>query len=35
MTNVDILGDIDEGDSIYATTIGDNIHYIETLNEWS
>ncbi|KAA0033939.1 putative nuclease HARBI1 [Cucumis melo var. makuwa] len=30
MTNIDILEDINEGDSTYATTAGDDIHYNET-----
>ncbi|TYK00771.1 putative nuclease HARBI1 [Cucumis melo var. makuwa] len=34
MMNADISKDIDEGDSTYATTIGDDIHYIETSNKW-
>lgn len=35
MMNVDMQPDVDEGDLAYATTIGGDIHYIETLNEWS
>ena len=36
MTNVDDLENIDEGDLAYASPIeGDNVHYIETLNEWT
>ncbi|KAA0041318.1 putative nuclease HARBI1 [Cucumis melo var. makuwa] len=35
MTNADDLEDIDKGDSAYVTTIGDEIHYIKTLNEWT
>ena len=35
MTNIDIPDDVDEGDSTHATTAGDDIHYIETSNEWS
>ncbi|KAA0049825.1 putative nuclease HARBI1 [Cucumis melo var. makuwa] len=35
MTNADISEDVDEGDSTYATTAGNDIHYIETLNEWN
>ncbi|TYK14144.1 retrotransposon protein [Cucumis melo var. makuwa] len=33
--NVDDLEDIDMGDSVYARTVGDDIHYIETSNEWT
>ncbi|KAA0058940.1 retrotransposon protein [Cucumis melo var. makuwa] len=33
MTNCD---DVDEGDSTYATTtVAEDIHYIETTNEWA
>ncbi|KAA0050395.1 putative nuclease HARBI1 [Cucumis melo var. makuwa] len=35
MTNIDDLEDINEGDSTYATITSDNIHYIETSNEWT
>ncbi|TYJ98115.1 retrotransposon protein [Cucumis melo var. makuwa] len=35
MTNTNILEDVDEGDSTYTTTAGDDIYYIETSNEWS
>ncbi|TYK08786.1 retrotransposon protein [Cucumis melo var. makuwa] len=36
MTNVDDLENIDEGDLAYASPIeGDDVHYIETLNEWT
>ncbi|TYK10899.1 putative nuclease HARBI1 [Cucumis melo var. makuwa] len=35
MTNFDIEDDIDEVDSTHATTAADDIHYIETSNEWS
>ena len=35
MTNVDIAPDVDEGDLTYAKMAGDDIHYIETSNEWS
>ncbi|KAL0533728.1 hypothetical protein IC582_027771 [Cucumis melo] len=35
MTNFDILDDIDEVDSTHVTTAGDDIHYIETFNEWT
>ncbi|KAA0033498.1 retrotransposon protein [Cucumis melo var. makuwa] len=36
MTNVDDVDGIDEGDLAYATTtVGDDIHYIETLSEWT
>lgn len=33
VTNVNILDDVDEGGSNYATTGGDNINYIEASNE--
>ena len=36
MTNVDTLDDDDDkGDSNYATTVGDDINYIEASNEWT
>ena len=35
MRNFDIPDNIDEGDSMHTITVGDNIHYIETSNEWS
>uniref|UniRef100_A0A9I9EHF9 DDE Tnp4 domain-containing protein n=1 Tax=Cucumis melo TaxID=3656 RepID=A0A9I9EHF9_CUCME len=35
MTNSEIIDDLDEGDSTYATTGGDEINYIEASNEWS
>ncbi|KAL0550023.1 hypothetical protein IC582_014519 [Cucumis melo] len=35
MTNFDIQDNIDEVDSTHATTAADDIHYIETSNEWS
>ncbi|XP_008442271.1 uncharacterized protein LOC103486178 [Cucumis melo] len=35
MTNFNIEDDIDEVDSTHATTVGDDIHYIETSNEWT
>ncbi|KAL0552010.1 hypothetical protein IC582_011103 [Cucumis melo] len=35
MTNNEIIDDLDEGDSTYATTGGDEINYIEASNEWS
>ncbi|KAL4018312.1 hypothetical protein IC575_021903 [Cucumis melo] len=35
MTNFDIEDNIDEVDSTHATTVVDDIHYIETSNEWS
>ncbi|KAA0043564.1 retrotransposon protein [Cucumis melo var. makuwa] len=35
MTNSEIIDDLDEGDSTYATTGGDEINYIEVSNEWS
>ncbi|KAL0540005.1 hypothetical protein IC582_024231 [Cucumis melo] len=35
LTNFDIQGNIDEVDSTHATTAADDIHYIETSNEWS
>ncbi|TYJ99699.1 putative nuclease HARBI1 [Cucumis melo var. makuwa] len=35
MTNFDIEDNIDEVDSTHATTTADDIHYIETSNEWS
>ncbi|KAA0034857.1 retrotransposon protein [Cucumis melo var. makuwa] len=35
MTNFDIPDDIDEAYSSHATTVGDDIHYVETSNEWS
>ncbi|KAL4010558.1 hypothetical protein IC575_030059 [Cucumis melo] len=35
MTNFDIEDNIDEVDSTHATTVADDIHYIETSNEWS
>lgn len=35
MTNTNILEDVDEGDSTYMTTAGDDIYYIETSNKWS
>ncbi|XP_050941503.1 uncharacterized protein LOC127149685 [Cucumis melo] len=35
MTNFDIEDNIDEVDSTQATTAADDIHYIETSNEWS
>ncbi|TYK27175.1 retrotransposon protein [Cucumis melo var. makuwa] len=35
MTNFDIQDNIDEVDSTHATTTADDIHYIETSNEWS
>ncbi|KAA0033800.1 putative nuclease HARBI1 [Cucumis melo var. makuwa] len=34
MMNADIPEDVDEGDLTYVITIGDDIHYIETLNGW-
>ncbi|KAA0065871.1 retrotransposon protein [Cucumis melo var. makuwa] len=34
MTNYDISKDIDKVDSTHATTVGDDIHFIETSNEW-
>lgn len=33
--NIDVIKDVDEGDSTYTTTVGDDIHYIEISNEWS
>lgn len=33
MINVNIIDDIYEGELMYATTAGDDIHYIETLND--
>ena len=36
MTSFEDVDDVDEGDSTYATTIAsEDIHYIETTNEWS
>ncbi|KAA0051173.1 retrotransposon protein [Cucumis melo var. makuwa] len=35
MTNVDDLEEINEEDSTYATTVDEDIHYIETLNKWT
>ncbi|KAL0539765.1 hypothetical protein IC582_023981 [Cucumis melo] len=36
MTYCDNVDDVDEGDSAYATTTAtEDIHYIETTNEWS
>ncbi|TYK10663.1 putative nuclease HARBI1 [Cucumis melo var. makuwa] len=35
MKNFDIEDNIDEVDSTHATTVVDDIHYIETSNEWS
>ncbi|XP_050941305.1 uncharacterized protein LOC127149564 [Cucumis melo] len=35
MTNFDIEDNIDEVDSTHATTVADDIHYIEKSNEWS
>ncbi|KAA0047167.1 putative nuclease HARBI1 [Cucumis melo var. makuwa] len=36
MTYCEDIDDVDEGDSTYATTIAsEDIHYIETPNEWS
>ncbi|KAA0047430.1 retrotransposon protein [Cucumis melo var. makuwa] len=36
MTYCDDIDDVDEGDSAYATTTAsEDIHYIETTNEWS
>ncbi|XP_050944053.1 protein ALP1-like [Cucumis melo] len=35
MTNFDIEDNIDEVDSTHATTAADDIHYIETSNEWT
>ncbi|KAL0556774.1 hypothetical protein IC582_005290 [Cucumis melo] len=36
MTYCEDVDDVDEGDSTYATTIAsEDIHYIETTNEWS
>ncbi|KAL0539942.1 hypothetical protein IC582_024163 [Cucumis melo] len=35
MTNFDITDDIDEVDSTHASTTSDDIHYIDTFNEWS
>ncbi|KAA0062154.1 putative nuclease HARBI1 [Cucumis melo var. makuwa] len=35
MTNFVIEDDIDEVDSTHATIVGDDIHYIETSNEWT
>ncbi|KAA0063753.1 putative nuclease HARBI1 [Cucumis melo var. makuwa] len=35
MTNSEIIDDLDEADSTYATTGGDEINYIEASNEWS
>lgn len=33
--NTDMVGDYDEGDSMYTKITDDDIHYIETSNEWS
>ena len=33
-TNSKIIDDLNEGDSMYATTGGDEINYIEASNEW-
>ncbi|KAL0539885.1 hypothetical protein IC582_024106 [Cucumis melo] len=35
MTNSEIINDLDEGDSTYATTEGGEINYIEASNKWS
>lgn len=35
MTNTEMAEDYDEGDSTYATIVGDDIHHIEISNEWS
>ncbi|KAL4035331.1 hypothetical protein IC575_004015 [Cucumis melo] len=35
MTNSEIIDDLDEGDSTYATTGGDEVNYIKASNEWS
>ncbi|KAL0558695.1 hypothetical protein IC582_003275 [Cucumis melo] len=35
MTNFDIEDNIDEVDSTHATTAANDIHYIETSNEWT
>ena len=35
MTNSEITDDLDEDDSMYATTGGDEINFIEASNEWS
>ena len=35
MTNSEITDNLDEGDSTYTTTGGDEINYIEASNEWS
>ncbi|XP_050938814.1 uncharacterized protein LOC127148662 [Cucumis melo] len=35
MTNFDIEDNIDEVDSTHSTTAADDIHYIETSNEWT
>ena len=35
MMNAEIPEDVDEGDSNYTTTTGDDIHSIKTSNEWS
>ncbi|KAA0037172.1 putative nuclease HARBI1 [Cucumis melo var. makuwa] len=35
MTTFDIVDDIDEVDSTHATSAADDIHYIETSNEWT
>lgn len=31
--NIDVIEDVDEGDSTYTTTVRDDIHYIEISNE--
>ncbi|KAL4023283.1 hypothetical protein IC575_017035 [Cucumis melo] len=35
MTTFDIVENIDEVDSTHATSVADDIHYIETSNEWT
>ena len=35
MTNSEIIDNLDEGDSTYATIGGDEINYIEASNKWS
>jgi len=35
MTNVDFVDNVDEGDSTYVMTGGDDIQFIENSNEWT
>ena len=35
MAHANFLNKLDEGDSIYATIGGDDIHFIENSSEWT